>query len=543
MPETNNNGNNRPPKKQYNKNKTRNNGNQNQQPSSEFNSYCDAVTYSSYYFGLNILDIYKPEQLVALVRDPMGNSKMLRELSLMLYGTNGAFTHTTDFMKALPIMEGVVVAHGDSKQKKKRNKELMESTLRKIKHKELARDVIFKDAVEGGCYYYFETTERPLSNKKTMSDIDVMNITEINEIGVNAFVHTLPADYTRIVGFQNNYYVIAFNLDYFTNNSFKNIEKELRKWPKEIRDAWNKRKSSKSGDNWVVLDNTKTIVCKVRAKREELYGRPLVLSAIRDILYKDYFTDTKRGVLDDLNNRLILQMFPEGQQKGTSMLTKQQQEAQHRTVKEAVLQKNNKGGSTVISLAPGTKISTIDTQNTDIFDEKNEGNIDNSISLGLGFPTGLINGVSSGTYSIFDLCLKLISAEVFEWLEQFANELNKCISENIIKDNKNWVEFKYLPLTYVNKNEMVGYAKELYLEGRGSLSLWAAACGISPDVFFALLDQEKEANIEELYKPHATSYNTSGNNTGGRPTTDNPTDNTVKSRANDGNALPSPSDN
>ena len=41
--------------------------------------------------------------------------------------------------------------------------------------------------------------------------------------------------------------------------------------------------------------------------------------------------------------------------------------------------------------------------------------------------------------------------------------------------------------------------KDLYLQGKGSLTAWASACGLSADVFFALLDQEKADNIEEKY--------------------------------------------
>ena len=133
---------------------------------------------------------------------------------------------------------------------------------------------------------------------------------------------------------------------------------------------------------------------------------------------------------------------------------------------------------------------------------------------------------------------------MFQWVEQIITEINKCISANIIDDSKNWVECRYLPITYVNKAKMVGYAKDLYLQGKGSLSLWASACGISPDVFFALLDQELAEDIENKYPVHKTSFTISAkDNEGGRPVTENPTDRTMQSRANNGNAMPSPSDN
>lgn len=514
-------------------------------PSEVTSEYCSmnsSLAYSNYYFGLNIFDIFSQEQLADLVRDPMANNQVLRELSLILYGTNGTYTNTVDYMCAMPTLDKVVVTHGKNKTKKKQNKELMESALRTIKDKEIIRDALFKGMIEGIAFYYFETTSRPQSNKKAMTDYDVESIVEINELGINASVISLPVDYTKIIGIKNSSYVIAFNLDYFDVADGEVREKKLRKYPKEIREAYERKNNGSDSGNWIILDNNKTIVHKIRSKRDEKYGRPLVLAAISDILYGDYFTQTKRNVLDEINNRIIYQTFPEGKEKGTSALTKAQQEHQHNAVKGAVMNKNNRGGISFFSVASGTKIDAIDAQNTDIFDSKYETNLNDKIALGMGIAGSLLNGVGSGTYSAQQNNLELVSAQIFQWVEQIAAELNKCISATIINDSRNWVECKYLPITYVNKKEMVGYMKDLWLQAGGSMSAYIAACGISPDAYYALLDEELENGVYDKYKPHATSYTTSGNEDGGRPTTENPTDSTIASRTNNGNAIPSPSD-
>lgn len=510
----------------------------------EFCSLHHSIEYSNFYFGLNILDMYKPEQLAALVKDPIGNNKVLRDISLMLYGTNGTYTNVVDYMTSIPTLSKVIIPHGNSDQKKRRYKSLVLSVLRTIKDKEFIRDALFKGMVEGVAFYYFETQGMPDDNTKNLTDYDVYNVLEINELGINASIISLPVDYTQIVGRKNNDYVLAFNLDYFNLCPNEPVERKLKKYPKEIRDAYYKRRNQKNAQsgNWVVLDSTKTIVHKIRSKTEEKFGRPLVLAAIMDILYRDYFTDTKRNVLDEINNRVVYQTFPEGKDKGTSALTKTQQENQHNAVKSAVMSKNNRGGISFFSIAAGTKINALDTANTDIFDEKNEANLDNKIALALGFAGNALSGSGSGSYSAQESNLELVTSQVFQWIEQIQNELNKCINANIIKDPRHWVDVEYLPITHLNKKQMVGFAKELYLEGCGSLSMWIASCGISPEAYFALLDEEIESNIYEKYKPHATSYNSSGKNTGGRPRADEPTDRTVASRNNGGNNLPSPSD-
>lgn len=510
---------------------------------SEFCSFNYRISNSNFWFGCNIFDFYNEKELADLVKDPMGHNEMLRKLSLMLYSTNGVYTNTVDYMAAMPTLEKVIVPHGKSKDKRKRNKELMVSTLRTIKDKEIVRDALWRGMVEGIAFYYFEVTGRPLNLQKNLSDYEVEDIVEINELGMNTSIISLPADYTKIVGIKNNSYVIAFDLGYFKEGNGEPVEMRLKKYPAEIRDAYRSWVKSPQLGNWYVLDNTKTIVHKIRSKREEKYGRPLVLAAIADILYNDYFTNTKRNILDEINNKIIYQTFPEGKDKGTCSLTKPQQEHQHNTVKNAIMTKNNRGGISFFSVAAGTKLDTIDTENTDLFDDKNESGLTEKIATDLGIAASLLSGVGSGSYSAQVNNLELLSAQLFQWVSQIEEELNKCISANIIQDPKNRVECHYLEITHANKDKTIENAKELFLQGRGSLQYWIAACGISPEAYLALLDEEVAEDFEHKYPVHATSFNTAGgDNSPGRPTDDDSQNaNTLQSKSNNSNSMPKPS--
>ena len=514
--------------------------------SNAYRSYRITSPNDAFYFSLsNIFDYYTPEQLRGIIRDPMNNNEILRNISRMLYGCNGILANTIDYICALPTLDKIVVPHGNSVQKKKRNAALMDSTLNTIKHKEFVRDALLNGMIDGVAFYYFETTERPYSRKKMMSDYDVERITEINEYGMNASIISLPVDYTRIVGIRNSSYVLAFNLDYFDNGEGEASTEKLRKYPKEIRDAYNSKKALLH-KGWVVLDNTKTIVHKIKSSKDEQWGRPLVITAINDILYNDDFIDTKRNVLDEINNRIIYQTFPEGKEKGVSALTKVQQEKQHEAVKGAVLKKNNRGGISFFSVAAGTKINAIEASNTDIFDTKYESNLGEKIAEDLGIASSLLNGSGSGNYSSQENNLQLVSAQVFQWIDQIESELNKCINKNVIKDKKNYVECRYFKTTYVNQKSMIQNTKDLYLQGKGSLALWASAVGIAPEVYFALLDRELEDDIENKCPVHKTSYTYTGDdnsdNKGGRPFAEDSTNpNTMQTRASGTNNVPSPS--
>lgn len=77
---------------------------------------------------------------------------------------------------------------------------------------------------------------------------------------------------------------------------------------------------------------------------------------------------------------------------------------------------------------------------------------------------------------------QLVSAQAFRWIDEIESELNKCINMNVIKDKKNRVECRYFKTTYVNQKSMIQNTKDLYLQGKGSLALWASAVGIARSI-------------------------------------------------------------
>lgn len=517
-------------------------------PNYEFNSYYSRDISTDTWF--NIFDDYSVEQISEIIKNPMVNNEQLRQISRRLYSSNGLTRNTIDYMTSMPTLDYVITTY-QKDQKSKLQKEMVQFALDKIKHKEIIRDALHKDAIDGICFYYFDTGDRPINKNKSMSWFDAESIMEINALkqklsDINASIISLPTDYCRIVGIKNNSYVIAFDLEYFTkSNNNENIENKLRKYPKEIRDGYNKWKNGQ-GKQMLVLDNTRTIVHKISSNKDEPWGRPLVLAAILDILYSDYFTKTKRKILDDVNNQIIYETFPQGKEAGTSALTSKQQKEQHDAVKQGVTSKNNRGGISFFSVAAGTKIDSIQV-NTDIFDDKNEASLDTKIGTALGFAASLLNASSDSSFSAQQTNLELVTSQIFQWIDEISAELNKVINYHILGNNYVNVKVNYLPITHINKKDMIGFAKELYLQGKGSLILWASSCGLPADVFTSMVEYEIEQDYENRFPVHRTSYTQSGDdNQGGRPTKEDDNDNvtnenTVRSRSNNSNNTKKPS--
>ena len=494
------------------------------------------------------------DQIRAYTRNPASHISALRKMGRWAYHTNGVIASAIDYMRTMHTLDGVVVCKTKRTDKKRprnyhANKSKMEAALRTIRYKQVIRDGIFKNARDGMYVGYFETKSANTDYKVALTDFEIQNITELNAIGMNATVISLPIDYVQIIGRKNNSYQIAFDLRYFQNFTEDARKLKLRGFPIEIQEGWINFESGNMTEPWLVLDNSKTIVTKIKSEMSELVGIPFAVAALDDISYAQYFVDTKRNVLDSVNNQIVYETFPEGKEKGTSALSEKQQRQQHDMIKNALSGKRRNSSSTsFFSLASGTKLDSI-TLDVSLLDEKNENSIVDSVNKDIGFSASALDGSSSGNYSTANLNLELVAANVYSWIEELVEELNKCINQNIINDNSCVVELYVLPITMVNRDKMVGYMADLYARGKGSLYAWIASTGMNPENYVALMEYELQEDFENRYPVHRTSFTVTGkddpehedHNKGGRPPTESDNPQTVQGKTNGANNVPKPS--
>ena len=139
---------------------------------------------------------------------------------------------------------------------------------------------------------------------------------------------------------------------------------------------------------------------------------------------------------------------------------------------------------------------------------------------------------------------EIVFSEIYRYVSEIATELNYVINKNVIKDEDNPVEVYYLPTTLVNRKNFVSNMKDLYTNAGGSRAMYIASTGVDVGIYKTLMDIEREEDWDNKYTPHSTSFTLSGksntsNNTGGRPTEDNPTnDSTIQGKTNGSNSQP-----
>lgn len=490
---------------------------------------------------------YSIVEIERMARNPMRHIESLRKWANWAYYSNGTITTAIDGLRSLHSLDYVISAspkhETGSRGGYRISRDRMESALCEIRYKEVIRDGIFKCANDGMYVAYLEVNNAPQSQAMLLNDIEVDDLLEANAVRNQITVIPLPVKYTRIIGRHDNCYEVAFDLRYFDGVSDGVLKRRLAAMPLEIRNAWQKYRDNgfKTGASWLRLDWRHTIVHKIKSGMNDPFGVPFAVSALDDIQYAKYFINTKRHVLDTVNNQIYYETFPEGKDKGKSALTEGQQKAQHDTVKSALTQ-HTPSKISFFSLAAGTKMDHLPVD-VSLLDEENENAITEDVNEDIGFSASALNGSSKGNYATATLNIELISNNVYTWIEAIVSDLNKCLNYCVIKDPDYTPEFFVLPVTFVNREKWVKNFADLYARGKGSLTAWVAAAGINPSKYVSLLEYELAEDYENRYPVHKTSFTITGKDEPGSDVDGNTgnvsTENTIQ---NGGNLSPSPSD-
>lgn len=495
---------------------------------------------------------YSTEQVTKMAQEPMRYINELRRWARWAYYSNGTVGTAIDTLTSLHSLDYIVTARpkksGVQRKGYRASADRMNSVLRSMRYKEVIRDAIFHNANEGMYVGYMETRTVPVDRRLALTDMDIQGITDINSAGVNTVVISLPIEYVRIIGRRNNCYEVAFDLRYFDNMTDSERKRKLCGFPRQIQEGWVKYHNGafENGATWLRLDWRKTIVTKIKSGQNDPYGVPFAVAALDDIDYAKYFVNTKRRVLDKVNNQIYYETFPEGKDKGTSALSQKQQENQHNTVKQALTQRTNSSGIAFFSLAAGTKMDSLPVD-ISLLDEENENAIKEDVNDDLGMSSAALSGSSTGNYATATLNMEIVANNVFTWIEAIVEELNKCLNYNVIRDGSYRIEFRVLPITFVNREKQVKFFSDLYARGKGSLLAWIASTGINADDYLSLMDYELEEDFENRYPVHKTSFTVTGKDAPDGDV-DKSTGNlsvnpaTESTKANNANASPSPSD-
>ena len=503
----------------------------------------NSFNYSTGFYFDELLSMGVSIETIKLyIREPMKYNQQLRKISRQMYNLNGLYANVIDYMVAIPSLDVIVLPRINTKKNFK-NRKVINHLMKKINHKLTTRDMLFNCLVDG-MYVGILRDTKSQSNKKSFKDTDLISPDKIEGLSFkdNLMIQPLNKDYIKVIGFQNNDYVVAFDMSYFNQYKGNGLIGVIKNYPKEFYEGY-KTYQKDASKRWFVLDQSTTIVLKFKSSVDEPYGRPLGIGALNDMVFDDEYIDSQRANLAENASTIRYLIQPEGEKAGSCSLNKDQQTAQYENFRKAIHNHANNrriGKTSTVVFAPKTETGKLETDNSLLRDTLTDENI-RRISTNLGFASSALNGSEGASYSSLQVNIDLILTQIFQLLEQVQWQYTK-IFNHLIGNKEDVIDIVYLKTSNLNKTKELENAKDLYVNTGGSRLWYYAVATGDVDSYMSLMEYEKEMNFAEKFPPHPTSYNIKGDSEGGRPSnddSDNP--NTIKTKTNGGNDTPKPS--
>jgi hypothetical protein len=459
------------------------------------------------------------DQLKGYIKYPMVYNAILREISRQSYGLNGIYGSTIDKMIALPTLSHITTLRNKTQQMKDKKKKF-NLLLKLLNIDRTTRDILRSLFIEG--YYVGTLRDTSASNKNVDTSMGLIeNIDRLEGLSLddNFMIQPLDLDYCKIIGFQNNVSIAAFDMMYFDQFKHGGLLNEIKNFPKDFATAYIDYKKDGS-KRWHILDYRKTIALKAKASEMDAYGIPFGVSAFADMKMEEDYESNRYQLISELASSIYMLLLPEGEKPGSSSLNKDQQEAQIAAFKNAVRINTNGNVAKIstLTLAPAAKVERLSKDSALIKDSLSDENM-KKISSNLGFAVSALNAESdSGNLGSLQINLDLISAQIFQYVNEIAREETRVLNHHLGIKPIDYIDIKFLPITWLNKKDSFEKAGKLYTQGKGSLKFWVASMGVDVDDYISLMDEELEEDFENKYPVHATSATFSGkDDEGGAP--------------------------
>ena len=488
-------------------------------------------------------------QLKLYCKYPMRYNYQLRRICREMYGLNGMFANVADYQTSAPSLDFITLCTENTASNNKKRK-LYNQMIYKLNHKLTTRDILLHCYIDGMYVGYLRNTKASNKNIDIQQGfVDSMTILEGLSMDDSLMIQPLPLDYVKVLGYQNNDFLVGFDLMYFNQYVGNNLLGEIKNFPTEFITAYLAYKKDGS-KRWFPLDQSKTVTIKIKSNIYEPYGRGIAIAALSDMFFSEQYTESQRANIIENAGTIRWLKQPSGEKTGSCSLNKEAQQNQYNNFRNAVVSNatgsdKRIGKTTTLVLAPGTEVGKLETNTFDTTNTLTDENM-KKISTNLGFASGALNGEGNATYSSLQVNLDLTLTQIYQILEQISWQYTKVFSNLIKLKGNDLIKFIYLKTSTLNKKEEYDIAKEMYTLAGGS-RLWLYAVG-SGDVetYMSLMDYEKSMNMDKLYPAHQTSF-TSNNDTGdtsdegGRPTGNSQNTNTQKSKTAGTNKTPKPS--
>lgn len=476
-----------------------------------------AESFHTNLFSDGIVKTIDEKQLQEWFANPEEYQKELENLSLYYYISNSSVFQLYDLATILPNLN-YKITNEEKDDSYEENKLNIKKVLKKVKHKQLTRDLVSQTVAAG-----------------TLCGLWVGNKRNPYLYVFNDLEYVFPAY------MQQGKWVNWVDLKWFDSmteaqreTTFSNLS------PYVTKSDYKKYKTDPEKIRYVELPVNRSVCLRTHTLfRNQRLGIPWGTQTFFDVLHKEKLKALEKSISNKVINSVAVLTL--GNDKFDDSAISKKKGKTYRGVKTA-LQKNSKDGVTVVGIPHWSSLDFPEIK-TDGLDPKKFDSINDDINSATNGVMSVING--KGNFSSGKLSLDVMYKKIAVLLEQIEEEVyQKLINFTLKKkDEDNYsVEYdKKVPLTTKEKMDVLKSLNATF-----GFSLKAVIDNLDGVDFEQYIEdsiyEQETLKLAKRIQPYSSSYTQNGENKGGAPEVDdvdNPS--TEKTKTTDGNSNPKPS--
>lgn len=447
---------------------------------------------------------------------PEEHQQELENLATYYYITNSSVFQLYDLAEVLPTLNyKTVVEEKDNDYES--NKMAIKKVLKKVKHKQLTRDLITQTIASGTlCGMWIGGKKNPY--------LFVFNDLE----------YVFPA-YIK-----NGEWVLWLDLSWFDKMTEFQREFMLENLNPHVTESdYQAYKKNPQDIRYMDLPLEYTVCIKTHTLyRNQRFGLPWGTQSFLDNIHKEKLKDLEKSISNKVINSVAV--FTLGNDEFTDDKIASKKGKVYRGVKTA-LQKNNQDGITVVGIPHWTDLK-FPTINTEGLDPKKFESINDDLNTASNGVMNIINGKSN--YSTGKLSMEIMYRKVAILLEQIEDQVYQKLINIILKkkDKDNYsIEYdKHAPLS--TKEQLTILERLSATFGFSLKAVIDRLDGVDFEQYVTdSIYEQEELDLPNRIRPYSSAYTSTEGNVGAPSVDDSTNPSTEASKTDGGNNKPKPS--
>ncbi|MFB5759095.1 hypothetical protein [Paenibacillus medicaginis] len=479
-----------------------------------------ADAFISKMFSDGIIKDVTMDQLLKYLSNPDNYIIDLQNIAHYYYITSGEVFQLFEMTKVLPSLNYKITAFDKSKNYEK-NMDTCNRVLRKVKHKQLTRDIIAQVISTG------TLTGIWIGDKK------------------NPYPYIFDRPDKVFPAYRlNGEWLINVDLDWVVGlKESEQIALTANLSPYLTMDMVNEYKSDRTKDKqYISLPQDRTFCIRTHTlKRNQPFGINWSLTGLYDLQHKKKLKDLEKSIANKIISAIAVLTIgnKDNPEYANLKLNKDLKRKIHNGVKTA-LDKNQTQGVTVVSIPEFADIKFPEMK-SDALDPKKFVSINQDVSSSYGIGSSMTNGTGANFASAkinLDIFYKKIAVLLEDMETDVYGKLFKLVLPSSVSDDFFLEYDKEPPLTLKEKIDIL-----MKLHTQEGFSLKAVLDNISTVDFNEYIEQsiyeQETLKLQDKIKPYASAYISTGEENGGRPTNENPeSESTIRSKTSNSNDTP-----